>query len=633
MSLDNNTHHDSSLKSKRFWALMVGCLGVVYGDIGTSPLYAFREAIIHLTNNGVLPPEDVYGILSLILWSLFIIVTLKYVLFLLKVDNAGEGGILSLMALARKAVDTRWAGFITVLGLIGAALFYGDAAITPAISVMSAVEGLKLVSPVFSHVVLPITIIILVVLFILQKKGTGRVASLFGPITVIWFLVLGFIGVTWILKNPTVLLAINPTYAVHFLIAHKMMSFVVLGGIFLAVTGAEALYADLGHFGRKPIQRAWLWLVFPSLSLNYLGQGALILMDPSAIENPFYRLFPEWALLPMVWFATIAAVIASQAVITGAFSLTQQAVHLELLPRMEIRHTSADTAGQIYMPKINNFILFAVLFLCVVFKTSGALASAYGIAVVGTMIVTTTMAFFVIWKIRHKSLLFSIIAVLPFLIIELVFLKANALKIFQGGFVPLMFASFLITLMLIWIKGARYLHTKAMAQSIPLVKMIKELEKNPPQRVEGTAVYLTSDPSYSPMALLQNLKHNKVLHELNIVLTVITTHYPKAPEHMRLIIEPLSNSIVRIFASYGFMEVPDIPKALALAKEQYGLDINVDEVSYFLGRRAIVSDPVNGLPKWQDNVFIALSKTASTATDFYCLPPDRVVELGVQLTV
>jgi len=616
----------------RFRALVIGCIGVVYGDIGTSPLYAFREAAHHMAAEGVIKPDEVYGVVSMIFWALTIIVTIKYVLFLLHLDNRGEGGMVSLMAMSQKSVGKNLGRMIFFVGLLGTALFFGDAAITPAISVLSAVEGLNLIAPRFETLVLPISLFILFMLFFIQKKGTGKVSVFFGPITAIWFLTMGILGLYWVFQHPTIIYAVNPAYAGAFLISHSAMSLGVLGAIFLAVTGAEALYADLGHFGRKPIQVAWLYLVFPCLLLNYMGQGALLLETPTAIDNPFFRLVPEWCLLPLVILATLATIIASQAMITGAYSVARQAIHLGLLPRMEIRHTSAEQHGQIYMPKVNNMLLFGVIFLCLVFGSSSALASAYGIAVIGTISLGSILAFVVLWKVKHVNPFLAGLFILPFFVVELVFLTANLMKVFDGGIFPLLFAAFLVVAMMVWVKGSKYLHKKAQRSSIPLSDLVEKLEREPLHRVPGTAVYMTSDPGYTPIALLLNIKHNKVIHETNIVVSVITSHFAKVPEAQRIMIQPLSSDMTRVFVNYGFMETPNIPKELILAQSQ-GLDVDMDTVTYFLGRRSIVADPHRGLPLWQDNIYLAMMKSSTNATDFYRLPPDKVVELGIRMTI
>jgi KUP system potassium uptake protein len=626
-------HHTDKEKAKsQFWVLLLGCIGVVYGDIGTSPLYAFREAALQASKtDGVLSAIEIYGICSLILWSLMLVVTLKYVLFLLRLDNRGEGGILSLVVQAYKP-SGKLGPFVFFMGLIGAGLFYGDAAITPAISVMSAVEGLKLATPGFEDYVLPISICILLLLFYAQKSGTGAVSIFFGPVTAVWFVVMGALGVHWIVQNPDILHALNPYYAVEFFIHHGMVGLIVLGAVFLAVTGAEALYADLGHFGRAPIQRAWLFLVFPCLSLNYLGQGALILQQPEALDNPFYKLAPEELLLPLILLATMATIVASQAVITGAYSLTRQAIQLGFLPRMEIRHTSTDQHGQIYMPKINRMLLLGVLLLCVMFGSSSGLASAYGIAVSGTMLVSTILSFIVIWRVWKKSPLLAALIALPFITLEVIFFAANMLKLFEGGIVPLLMAGMLVLMMTIWVRGTSYLRRKSQEDVTSLNDLVEMLDRKSPTRIEGTAIFLTSDPSSAPVALLQNLRHNHVLHQHNVILTVATSQIPSVPESHRIAVERLSSSITCVVLNFGYMEIPDVPKALRLLS-QYGVDFDVENASYFLGRRSIVSDAKVGLPEWQDHIYIAMAKSAANANDFFRIPYDRVVEMGIQMAV
>lgn len=623
--------HHAPTSRNRFWILLLGSIGVVYGDIGTSPLYAFREAALQAAGTDGLIPLEIYGLCSLILWSLMLVVTLKYVLFLLRLDNRGEGGILSLVVQAYKPAG-KLGPFVFFMGLIGAGLFYGDAAITPAISVLSAVEGLKLVAPGLDHYVLPISICILIVLFYAQKSGTGKVSIFFGPVTAVWFIVMGALGVWWIIQNPAILHALNPYYAANFFFHHGMIGLVVLGAVFLAVTGAEALYADLGHFGRTPIQRAWLFLVFPCLALNYLGQGALILSQPDAIDNPFYKLAPEGFLMPLIFLATAATIVAAQAVITGAYSLTRQAIQLGFLPRMEIRHTSNDQHGQIYMPKVNQLLLMGVLLLCVMFGSSSGLASAYGIAVSGTMLVSSVLAFIVIWKVWRRSVLFAALIVLPFLALEVIFFAANMLKLFEGGIVPLFLAAWLVLLMTIWVRGTSYLRKKSQESVISLSDLVETLDRQAPTRIEGTAIFLTSDPSTAPMALLQNLRHNHILHAQNIILTVATSQMPTVPESHRLSVEVLSSSITCVVLNFGYMETPDVPQALTLLS-RHGVDIDTEAASYFLGRRSIVSDGRVGLPEWQDHIYIGMARSAVNANDFFRIPYDRVVELGVQMAV
>jgi KUP system potassium uptake protein len=622
------SHHAG--QGHNFWLMALGSMGVVYGDIGTSPLYAFREAVVRAVGNGGVPgAETVYGILSLMLWTLIIIVTLKYVLLLLYADNRGEGGILTLTALAQKSLGVN-AGVIILLGMAGAALFYGDAAITPAISVLSAVEGLELVTPSFSRFVLPLSFGILIGLFLMQKKGTKSVSILFGPVVTVWMLVMAGAGLPQIMRDPHIILAVNPFYAVRFVAQHGLGSLGVLGAVFLTVTGAEALYADLGHFGRKPIQAAWLVLVLPCLFVNYLGQGALVLSDPKTLENPFFLMVPHAALLPLVILATLATIIASQAVITGTYSLTSQAIQLGLLPRLQIKHTSTEHEGQIFMPKVNSLLMLAVLFLVLSFGSSGALASAYGIAVTGTMLITSLLAFIVIWKDWRRSPAFSFFLVLPFVLVEGIFLVANLTKVFDGGIVPLLFAAFMVLTMGVWVRGSRYLVVRTRRQTMPLKELIHSFADDPPKTIKGTAIFLTGDSQSAPIALLQNLKHNKILHEQNIILTVVTARIPKVPESQRAVIERLSSAMTSVILYFGYMEIPDVPRALALTP---ALPIDLREVSYFLGRRTLVPDPRRGLPEWQERLFIPMMKAAANATDFFRLPPGKVVELGVQIAV
>ena len=630
------TGHETAPKGfKRNFALAVGSVGVVYGDIGTSPLYALKESIHHAAKDG-LTRSEVIGIVSLLLWAVMIVVTVKYVIFIMRADNKGEGGTLSLMALAQKAFGRR-SPSIFLLGVLGAALFYGDSIITPAISVLSAVEGLKLVTPIFADQwnVIMLAVAVLLALFFVQSRGTESVAKFFGPIMVLWFGVLAVLGVVHIADDFGILAAFNPYYAGAFVVNHGVIGLLVLGSVFLAVTGAEALYADMGHFGRFPIRAAWLTFVCPALVLNYLGQGAFVLKnigDTRVIENPFFLLAPEWALLPLVILSGLATVIASQAVITGAFSLTQQAVQLGLLPRIDIRHTSETTLGQIYIPQVNAMLAIGVLVLVFSFKSSSALASAYGIAVTGAMLADTGLFFIVallVWKWpTWRVALFGI----PFLVIDLVFFGANCLKIPDGAYMPLLFGAFLMLLMWTWVRGSRIVYEKSRRDSVPLNDLIKMLEKSKPVRVKGTAVFLTSDPETAPGALLHNLKHNKVLHQRNIMMTINTVEMPRVPESERLIIDDLSEDVKRIIVKVGYMESPRVPHFLALARRR-GLDFDIMQTSFFLGKRTIKAAATSGMPLWQDNLFIFLSRTAANATDFFHIPTGRVVELGAQVTV
>jgi KUP system potassium uptake protein len=620
----------ASHKKSSFAALTLGSVGVVYGDIGTSPLYALRESLVHSKAEGI-NEASVIGTVSLLLWALFFTVTAKYVLFLMRADNKGEGGTLSLMALAQHALGRRAAG-VFFLGVAGAALFSGDAIITPAISVLSALEGLDLATPVFEPYVVPLTIVILVALFWAQSRGTARVASLFGPIMVVFFTVIGFLGAIHIPEAPRIFHAFNPLNGVEFLFGHGLLGFIVLGSVFLAVTGAEALYADMGHFGRRPIQVAWMFLVLPALTLNYLGQGALVLDRASATENPFFLLAPSWALLPLVLLATIATVIASQAVITGAFSLARQAIQLGLLPRMEIQHTSETQGGQIFIARVNRLLLTGVILLVLLFKSSSALASAYGIAVTGTMVVTTALAFVVVWKRWHWPLWAAACFVSAFLAIDLAFLAANLLKVVDGGYVPLMLAACSMVLMWTWVRGTNLLSQKTHRDSIPMQDLIRMLEKSKPTRVPGTAIFLTNQPGVAPSALMHNLKHNKVLHEQVWIMAVNTEDSPRVPVATRCEVERLSPDFTRVTLHYGYMESPRVPAALALLRKS-GYKFDIMTTSFFLGKRTIKPSPSSGMPAWQDKLFIVLSKQATNATDFFAIPSDRVVELGAQVTV
>ncbi len=610
--------------------LALGSIGVVYGDIGTSPLYAFREALHHTAANGV-TREEVTGVVSLLLWALTLVVTLKYVLFILFADNKGEGGTLTLLALARSAIG-KTSGFVFLFGALGAALFYGDAVITPAMSVLSAVEGINSVAHGFDEWIIPITICILVALFAVQSRGTAMVAAWFGPIMMVWFAVIAVTGFNHVLDDPGILHALNPYHALRFILDHGLLAFVVLGSVFLAVTGAEALYADMGHFGRKPIQLAWLVVVFPSLTLNYLGQGALVLANPAAVSNPFFLMAPEAVRLPYVILAMVATIIASQAVITGAYSLTQQAVQLGLLPRLETRHTSETQAGQIYLPRINWMLLAGVVLLIIFFRSSSGLASAYGISVTGEMVVTSLLAFVVVWKYWKWPLAWAVAVITPFLAIEFVFLSANLTKVLAGGYVPLSLAILITVIMWTWVRGSELVYEKSHRENIQLVDLIKMLAKSHPVRVNGTAVFLTSDPDIAPSALLHNLKHNNVLHAKNIIMTVHVATTPRFPEDQRVHVETLSDDFILVELTFGYMETPNVPKALAQCRKQ-GIKFDIMATSFFLNRRSFKPSPQSPMPVWQNRLFISLTRQAANATDFYRLPSNRVVELGQQLTV
>jgi KUP system potassium uptake protein len=620
-----------------FWSLALGSVGVVFGDIGTSPIYAFREAVAAGSQHGGVSRDVVIAVLSLIIWALILVVTAKYVLLLLRADNRGEGGTLSLMALAHKALGrhsgTKMSGIVFLMGVSAASLFFGDAMITPAISVLSAVEGLEVVASGFGEFVLPITVAILIGLFAVQSRGTEHVARWFGPVTALWFVVMGAMGAVHILDDPGIFAAFNPVPGVAFLMEHGHAGLLTLGAVFLATTGGEALYTDLGHFGRKPIQASWLCFIFPCLLLNYLGQGAMVLSHPENVHNPFFLLAPSWALVPLVVLATMATVIASQAVITGAFSMARQAIQLGLLPRFAIQYTSARTVGQIYMPRINWILLVGVLILVAFFKSSASLAAAYGIAVTGTMLIDSILLMIVAWVVWRWSPVLAVVVVLPFAIIDCAFLGANLLKVFHGGFVPLLLAGSLMLLIMTWVKGSRILMEKTRRGEVPLATLIASLErKKDLPRVPGTAVFLTSDPDSAPTALLHNLKHNKVLHDKNIILSIRTADTPRVPEEERAQTEFVSDAFMKVQLTYGYMETPNVPKGLTLARKK-GCVFEIMATSFFLSRRHLIAAPDTGLPRWQDQIFIALARNATDASDYFQIPTGRVVEVGTQVSV
>ncbi len=615
----------------KFTALLVGSIGVVYGDIGTSPLYAFREAVVAAKAGGLEGRAAVLGVLSLITWALILVVTLKYVLIMLRADNNGEGGTFALMALGQKAAK-RTTPLLFVLGLAGASFFYGDAVITPAISVLSAVEGLKLVSPVFNDWIIPLSLLIILALFAVQSHGTARVAKLFGPITAVWFVAMAVGGIIHIADDTGIVSALSPHHGIVLVASNGLLGLTILGLVFLAVTGAEALYADLGHFGRRPIQYAWLFFVFPALLLNYFGQGALVLAHPETIESPFFRLYPEWILLPIVLLATAATVIASQAVITGAFSLTQQAVHLGLLPRLGIRHTSEEMAGQIYLPQVNWLLFAGVVFVVVLFQTSSALASAYGVAVTATMIITSVMGFFVIWRAWGWSLWATAAIIVPLLLIEQAFFTANILKVFEGGWLPLLMAAVLFVVMWTWVRGYDLLSKKIRREDTDLAWLARKLEAKPPLRVPGTAVFLSADTDLAPTCLMHNLKHNRVLHERNVILSIKTENVPRVPRHERVEIDRTDPLFTKVIAHYGFMESPNVPKIFETCKRK-DFNIEINEASFFLSRRSLRIAPKSELPRWQQRLFLALAGSAEDATVYFRIPMDRAVEIGTQVAV
>ncbi|MET3900339.1 KUP system potassium uptake protein [Devosia sp. UYZn731] len=614
-----------------FPALVMGALGVVYGDIGTSPLYAFREALHAAGGSEAVTGPEVLGLLSLIVWALTIIVTVKYVGFVLRADNKGEGGTLSLMTLARNSIAGRplW---VLVLGIIGASLFFGDAIITPAISVLSAVEGLEVVTPRFTDWVVPITLTIIVALFLVQRFGTGKVASIFGPVTALWFIVLGISGLVHIFNAPGILAAINPYYAVQFLASHGGLTLVVLGAVFLAVTGAEALYVDLGHFGRKPIVFAWFALVFPCLLLNYFGQGAFVLAHEGAVDHPFFEMQPDWARLPMVILAAAATVIASQAVISGAYSLTRQAMHLNLLPRFSVTHTSKTQSGQIYMPGVNTLLLIAVIILVLVFQSSSALSAAYGIAVTGEMLITAVLLFVVMRNIWKWQIGAALLLIIPLVIVDTGFFIANLAKFAQGGWVPAVVAATLAFIMQTWIGGRKLLLRRTKAQSLPLNSVLDSIASKKLHTIKGTAIYLTSEIEGAPVALLHCIKHFETLHEQNIVLSVLTATTPHVADDERVKIEPINDRFTRLVLTFGYMETPNLPKALIKAQTA-GLSLDVSSTTFFVSKRTLKPTRRGGMPFWQDRLFIALANSASNATEYFALPTGRVVELGTQVSV
>jgi KUP system potassium uptake protein len=619
-----------STGGSNFWILALGSVGVVFGDIGTSPLYALQTALGQFSGHG-LGPKEIVGVVSLIIWALIVVVTAKYVLFLMQADNKGEGGILSLKALAQIAIGRRTV-VAFLLGVAGASLFSGDAIITPAISVLSALEGLKQVNSNLAPYVLPTTLFILIVLFVAQSRGTAKVAAFFGPVMLVFFLVIAVMGVGRIPSAPGILLALSPLPGLAFLGSHGAGGFIALGSVFLAVTGAEALYADMGHFGRRPIQAAWLFLVLPALILNYLGQGALILTTPEAVENPFYLLAPTAILLPLILLSTMATVIASQAVITGAYSLVSQAIQLGLLPRLEIVHTSATQEGQIYIPKINFILLVGVLALVMLFRSSDSLANAYGIAVSGTMIMTTALAFFVVWKLWRWPLWAAVALVTAFLSIDTVFFIANLSKVVDGGYVPLLLASATFIIMWTWSRGSKILSDKTHRDSIPLADLVKMLERSKPVRVPGTAVFLTNDTTVAPSSFMHNLKHNKVVHERVVIMSVRTETAPRVADSRRFDIQKVSTDFMTVVVHFGYMERPRIPNVLAQLRKA-GHKFDIMTTSFFLGRRTLKPAANSGMPQWQDRLFIALARQAASAPDFFAIPSDRVVELGAQMKV
>ena len=630
MSSETSAHSSGARPFRA--SLALGALGVVYGDIGTSPLYTLRECLN--AHNLAPTAPNILGILSLIFWTLAIVVTMKYVWVVMRADNNGEGGTLALLALVlRNETSERRAGHaLIVCAMIGAALFYGDGMITPAISVLSAVEGLEVATPLFKPYVLPITIVILILLFAMQRRGTENISKWFGPIMTIWFAVIALVGVAWIIHAPGVFAAINPWHAISFAIGHGRGTFVTLGAVVLAVTGAEALYADMGHFGSPPIKLAWYGLVWPALVLNYFGQGALLLVQPDAIKNPFFLALPSWALLPMVGLATIATVIASQAVISGAYSMTAQALQLGFIPRVEVVHTSAEERGQIYVPWINWFLCLAIIGLVVGFQNSSNMAAAYGIAVTGTMLTTTILLFFVLRDTFHWSSLAAGLLTAAFVVVDGVFFSANTLKIVEGGWFPLLVALVLFTIMSTWRHGRLLLYRHLYPEVIPLEDFCHSLTIDPPVRVEGTAVFLTAQADGVPHALLHNLKHNKVLHDRVVILHIVTENTPRVPDEQRAEIRPLGANFYRLTARFGFMEIPDVPALLTSCK-RLGFEWEEMETSFFLNRQRVIPSSAKGMALWRERLYAAMVRNAANATDFFRIPPNRVIELGSRVEI
>lgn len=625
---DPNLHQRSSLAT-----LSLTALGVVFGDIGTSPLYALKECF-H-TSHGLVPtPENVLGILSLIFWALVLVISIKYLSFILRADNQGEGGIMALTALIlpHQTRDQGNRRLLVILGLFGAALLYGDGMITPAISVLSAIEGLAIATPSISQIIIPLTVAVLVGLFLVQHRGTGKVGSVFGPLTLIWFLVLAILGIGQIIKNPAVLAAASPHYALLFMIHNGWTAFLVLGSVFLVVTGGEALYADMGHFGVKPIRLVWFSLVLPALLINYFGQGALLLANPAALENPFYFLAPHWALIPLVVLATAATIIASQAVISGSFSITMQAVQLGFSPRLTVSHTSATERGQIYLPAINWVLMFSCIGLVIGFGSSSNLAAAYGFSVTTDMVITTLLFFFVARE-RFRWPLWSVLLLCGgFLSFDLAFFGANFAKILHGGWFPLLVATLVFTLMSTWKTGRRILARRMREGSMSISSFMTAIGASMPQRVEGTAIFMSGNLRIVPSALLHNLKHNRVLHQRIVILSVVTEDVPHVPKKERCELEDIGEGIYLLVLHYGFMDEPEVPQVLSRL-EIGGNPFKMMETTFFLGRETIIPSPKPGMAIWREHLFRLMSRNARTATSFFGLPPNRVVELGMQIEI
>lgn len=610
--------------------LVLACLGVVFGDIGTSPLYALRESLAHAHEHHM-AETAVIGIVSMLFWTVVLIVTVKYVTLILRADNNGEGGTLSLVAKAQGALGRR-AWWLYLTGIVGVSLFFGDAMITPAMSVMSAIEGMELVVPHTDDWVVPVTLVIVIALFWVQRSGTEAVARLFGPVMLVWFGVMGVLGASHVMDDPRILQALNPLRAAGFIAQNGFGALPVMGSVFLAVTGAEALYADMGHFGRRPVRISWLWIVLPALTLAYVGQGAMVLSHPERAANPFFLMAPDWFLLPLVLLATAATVIASQAVISGAFSVAQQASQLGLLPRLEIQHTSDRQAGQIYLPRVNTILMVGVCALVLAFGSSARLASAYGIAVTGDMVITSLLAIVVFRYAWGWNWPMVLAIMLPILGIELVFLYANLLKVPDGGYIPLLFAVIVVTFMVVWMRGTQVIQRRLSSEAVALDLVARKLAASPPTVVPGTAVFLTADPTIAPPALMHNLKHNRVLHERNYVVKVETATTPTVADGERFRIEEVAPRFWRVWLRFGYMEQPNVPRALAIGRAQ-GHRFELMSTSYFLNRRSLRVGKGRMMPLWASRLYAGMYRSASEPTNFYRLPTNRVVELGQQLNI
>ena len=613
-------------------ALTIGAVGVVYGDIGTSVLYAMKE--VFGTGHVPFTPANVYGVLSMFFWTLTVIVSIKYVVLVLRADNHGEGGLIAMLALAASAVRDRpkLRSILLAVGIFGTSLFYGDGVITPAISVLSAVEGLEVVSPAFTKYVIPLTLIVLFALFFVQKRGTGGIGRFFGPITLVWFAVISILGIVHIATNPAILWAVSPHYALTFMVHNPVITFLILGAVVLCVTGAEALYADMGHFGKRPIRMAWFSVVMPALVLNYFGQGALLLAKPEAVKNPFYLMAPDWALIPLVMLATMATVIASQALISGAFSVTKQVIQLGYLPRLQIQHTSVRDTGQIYIPFVNWSLFVAIVLAVVMFKSSSNLAAAYGVAVCTDMLITTILTFYVIRYAWGYPLALCIAATGIFFVVDFTFFASNLLKVPEGGWFPLVIGAAIFTLMMTWKEGRHLLGEKQREQAIDLPGFLESVFVSPPVRVEGTAVFLTSEPGTVPNALLHNLKHNKVLHEHNLFVTVRSHEVPWIGLDKRVEIESLGHHCWQVVLNYGFKNDPDVPRALQTIKGR-GCELEVMTTSYFLSRDTVIPTIGGGMAQWREKLFAQMHHNASGAADFLYLPNNSVVELGSKIEI